>query len=216
MVRHRTGVATATQLMCNAMRPWYRLCYKFIEAIKLGYYQTRVEGYENVPAGGCLVVSNHASFLDPTTVGWALQRECFFLARKTLFKPPVMSRLLPICNVVPIDQDNADLPSMRRVIRLMKDDGYPVILFPEGTRTEDGELKKALPGAAFLACKAGVPILPVRLFGSFEAWPRQRKLPGYHPMRVVIGRPFMPAKARSKQDYEVLADRMMKEIGALK
>ncbi|PAW79405.1 MAG: hypothetical protein B9S32_02360 [Verrucomicrobia bacterium Tous-C9LFEB] len=198
------------------MRPFYRFAYKIVEAVTLNLFHGRIEGRENVPMGGCLVVSNHVSFFDPTTVGWAIGREMYFLARKTLFKPPVMDWLLPHCNSLPIDRDNADLPGLRRIINMLKD-GEMVLLFPEGTRSPDGSLQAAESGAGFVACKAQVPILPVRVFGTFEALSRHHKMLTYHPLRIVIGKPFLPpsGKGLGKEDYEALAKRMMDEIGKL-
>lgn len=193
------------------MRPFYRLAYKVVEACTEALFHPEFEGCHNVPPGGCLVVANHVSFLDPTTIGLALRRDCFFLARKTLFKPPVMDWLLPVCNVVPIDRDGADMSGLRRIIKLLRA-GEAVMLFPEGTRSPDGNLRAAREGAGFVAAKAGVPVLPARIFGSYEAWPKHRKLPKLLPMRVVLGRPFMP----EGEDYAAIAARMMEEISRLK
>lgn len=198
------------------MRPFYRFAYKVVEAYTLNFWHARCEGRENVPPGGCLVVSNHVSFLDPTTVGWATNREMYFLARKTLFKPPILDTLLPHCNALPIDRDGADLPGLRRIINMLKS-GEMVLLFPEGTRSPDGGLQPAQSGAGFVACKAQMPILPMRIFGTFEAFSRHDKFPHYHPLRVVIGKPFNPPSGSGlgKEEYQALADRMMLEIGKL-
>jgi 1-acyl-sn-glycerol-3-phosphate acyltransferase len=199
------------------MRPFYRLAYKIVEAFTLNMFHGRVEGLENVPAGPALVVSNHVSFLDPTTIGWALSREMYFLARKTLFKPPFLDKILPLCNSLPIDRDNADLPGLRRIINLLKD-GEMVLLFPEGTRSPDGTLQAAESGAGFVAYKARVPILPVRIFGTYESLSRHQKKLTYNPLRIVVGKPFfLPKDGKpDKEAYQKLANRMMEEIGKLK
>lgn len=198
------------------MRPFYRFAYKIVEAVTLLFLHARIEGRENVPPGGCLVVSNHVSFLDPTTVGWGIGREMFFLARKTLFKPPVLDKLLPHCNSIPIDRDGKDMSGLRRIITRLRN-GEMILLFPEGTRSPDGSLQSAESGAGFIACKAQVPILPVRLYGTYEALSRHHKSLHYHPVRIVIGKPFLPPTGSNlgKEDYEKLANRMMKEIGDL-
>lgn len=198
------------------MRPFYRFAYKIVEAVTLNFLHARIEGRENVPTGGCLVVSNHVSFLDPTTVGWGVGREMYFLARKTLFKPPIMDKLLPHCNSIPIDRDGTDMSGLRRIITMLKA-GEMILLFPEGTRSPDGSLQPAESGAGFVACKAQVPILPVRLYGTFEALSRHHKSLRYHSVRIVIGKPFLPpaGKGLGKEDYETLANRMMQEISAL-
>jgi 1-acyl-sn-glycerol-3-phosphate acyltransferase len=143
-------------------------------------------------------------------------REIFYLGRKDLFKPPVLSWFLPICNVLPVDRDSADISGMRSIIKKLKT-GMSVLVFPEGTRTPDGELQPAEPGAGLLAVKAGVRVLPTRVFGSFEALSRQGKGYAMHPLRVVIGRPYWPIlPPAGKPDYQAIADEMMAKIAELK
>lgn len=197
------------------MRPYYRFAYTLV-GLHLLLHRIRIEGRENVPDDACLIVANHASFLDPTTVGWAVAKEIFFLGRKDLFKPPILNWLLPICNVLPIDRDGNDISGLRGIIKMLKS-GRSVLVFPEGTRTEDGELQPAEPGAGLLAVKAGVRVLPARVFGSYAAWPKGGK--GYHlaPMRVVVGKPYWPSRSSSgKPDYQAIANEMMAKIAELK
>jgi 1-acyl-sn-glycerol-3-phosphate acyltransferase len=200
-----------------AMRPFYRLAYNVV-GIELWFHGMKVEGREHVPAGGCLIVPNHVSFMDPTTVGWAVAREIYYLGRKSLFKPPFWSWFLPICNVLPIDRDGRDMSGLRRIIRMLKE-GHAVLLFPEGTRSPDGMLKVAEPGAGLVALKAGVPVLPVRVFGTYESLSRHSKRVRFHPIRVVIGRPYVPAVPagmREKEAYGIVAQEMLERIALLK
>jgi 1-acyl-sn-glycerol-3-phosphate acyltransferase len=197
------------------MRPYYRLAYNVVGLHLRLCHHIKIEGRENVPDDACLIVGNHASFLDPTTIGWAVAREIFYLGRKDLFKPPVLSWFLPICNVLPVDRDSADISGMRTIIKKLKS-GMSVLVFPEGTRTADGELQPAEPGAGLLAVKAGVRVLPTRVFGSFEALSRQGKGYAMHPLRVVIGRPYRPTlPPAGKPDYQAIADEMMAKIAEL-
>jgi 1-acyl-sn-glycerol-3-phosphate acyltransferase len=198
------------------MRPFYRLAYHLV-GIELSFHRIRIEGRENVPSGGCLIVSNHVSFMDPTTVGWAVAREIYYLGRKSLFKPPFWSWFLPICNVLPIDRDAHDIAGLRRIIKMLKE-GHAVLLFPEGTRSVDGTIQPAEPGAGLVALKAGVPILPVRVFGTYESLSRHTKRLRFHPIHVVIGQPYLPAileGRREKESYGLVAQEMMDRIAAL-
>jgi 1-acyl-sn-glycerol-3-phosphate acyltransferase len=195
---------------------YYRLAYNVV-GLELAMHGMTVEGRENVPKGGCLIVSNHVSFMDPTTVGWAVAREIHYLARKSLFKPPFWSWFLPVCNVLPIDRDANDISGLRRIIRMLKD-GHAVLLFPEGTRSQDGTPQAAEPGAGLIALKAGVPILPVRVFGTFESLSRHTKHLKFHPIRVVIGKPYVPVipeGRRAKDSFAPVAQEMMERITAL-
>jgi len=198
------------------MRPFYRFAYHLV-GIELFFHRIRIEGRENVPPGGCLIVSNHVSFMDPTTVGWAVAREIYYLGRKSLFKPPFWNWFLPLCNVLPIERDGHDIAGLRRIIRMLKE-GHAVLLFPEGTRSVDGTIHPAEPGAGLVALKSGVPLLPVRVFGTYESLSRHTKRLRFHPIRVVIGKPYQPAipeGRREKELYGAVAQEMMDRISAL-
>jgi len=197
------------------MRPFYRFSYNLVGLHLKLCHHIRIEGRENVPEDPCLIVGNHASYLDPTTIGWAIGKEINFLGRKDLFRPPVLSWLLPMCNVLPIDRDGNDISGLRGIIKMLKG-GRSVLIFPEGTRSPDGQLQPAEPGAGLLAVKAGVRVLPARVFGSYEAWHKGGRYRAM-PMRVVVGQPYWPAKpASGKPDYQAIADEMMAKIAQLK
>ena len=199
------------------MRPYYRFAYTIV-GLELLLHRMHVEGRENIPDEGCLIICNHVSFMDPTTVGWAIAKEIYFLGRKSLFKPPFWSWFLPICNVLPIDREGNDVSGLRRIIKKLQD-GDSVLLFPEGTRSRDGQLQPAEPGAALIAIKAGVSILPTRVFGTYESLSRQSKRLRFHPIRVVIGKPYrpsLPPGRLSKETYRLVAREMMDHIAALR
>jgi 1-acyl-sn-glycerol-3-phosphate acyltransferase len=200
----------------STMGGFYRFAYNIV-GIELFLHRIKIEGRENVPSGGCLIVSNHVSFMDPTTVGWAVAREIYYLGRKSLFKPPFWSWFLPICNVLPIDRDGHDIAGLRRIIKMLKE-GHAVLLFPEGTRSDDGTIQPSEPGAGLVALKAGVPILPVRVFGTYESLSRHTKRLCFHPIRVVIGQPYRPtilAGRKERESYGLVAQEMMDRIAAL-
>jgi 1-acyl-sn-glycerol-3-phosphate acyltransferase len=198
------------------MRPYYRFAYTVV-GLELLLHRIKIEGRENIPPGGCLIVSNHVSFMDPTTVGWAIGREIYYLGRKSLFKPPILNWFLPMCNVLPIDRESNDIAGLRRIIKMLQA-GESVVLFPEGTRSPDNTLREAEPGAALIAVKAAVPILPVRVFGTFESLSRHSKFIRFHPIRVVIGAPYLPAVPAGRVDkaaYDRVAQEMMARIADL-
>jgi 1-acyl-sn-glycerol-3-phosphate acyltransferase len=198
------------------MRPYYRFAYTIV-GLELLLHRIRVEGRENIPDGSCLIVSNHVSFMDPTTVGWAIPKEIYYLGRRSLFKPPFLSWFLPICNVLPIDREGHDIGALRRIIKMLQS-GKSIVLFPEGTRSPDGNLQPAEPGAALVAVKANVPILPVRVFGTFESLSKTSKRLRFHRIRVVIGKPYRPSLPEGRLDknaYERVAQEMMAHIAAL-
>jgi 1-acyl-sn-glycerol-3-phosphate acyltransferase len=197
--------------------PRYRFFYNVV-GLELALHRPKIEGRENVPDEGCLIVSNHVSFMDPTTVGWAVGREIYFLGRKSLFKPPFWNWFLPLCNVLPIDRDGHDIAGMRRIIKMLQS-GHSVLLFPEGTRSPDGRSRPAQPGAALIAVKANVPVLPARVFGTYESLSRHDKFIHFRPIRVVVGKPYRPTLPAGRLDrdaYDRVAQEMMAHIAELK
>ncbi|NNC89009.1 MAG: 1-acyl-sn-glycerol-3-phosphate acyltransferase [Akkermansiaceae bacterium] len=172
---------------------------------------------KRIEHGGAIIAANHASFLDPPVVGCAYEHGVHFLARETLFRG-FASWLLPRWNAIPIDRDQADLKSMKTVLRALKG-GKRVVMFPEGTRTMTGDLQDAKAGLGLLIAKSGVPVQPVRVLGTYEALPKGRRSLRLHPITVIIGDPiqFEPEQLRgkSREAYQALADRVMAEIAAL-
>ena len=114
--------------------------------------------------------------------------------------------------------DGADVGALKKTIAALEGDAV-VILFPEGTRSMDGHLQPAKSGVGMIACKTGVPVVPARIFGSFEAFGRNAKYPTPHPVSYVIGRPLRPADyddpAAGKQRYQLASERIMASIAAL-
>lgn len=197
-----------------------KLWYHFVKNLCWVYFRLfhdlRVVGKENLPEGGYLLCANHESFFDPPLIGCALEHDLHFLARKTLFDPPLMAWLLPTIQALPIDQEKPDMTGLKRIIGLLKA-GERVALFPEGARTLDGKLQPAAPGVGLVVSKVDVPVVPCRIFGAYHAWPRGGRPKPFTPLRVVYGPPlhFCTAQRRGKEGYQQLGDRIMAAIAAL-
>jgi 1-acyl-sn-glycerol-3-phosphate acyltransferase len=189
------------------------------------YFRWRVSGAENVPLSGPVILaSNHASFIDPPLVGAGLPRDINYLARESLFRQPFLGWVLPRVNVVPVDRDGAGAKGLKQILdRLLG--GAAIILFPEGTRSPDGKLQPARAGIGLTVIKSQAPVVPVRVFGTFEAYGRHRKFPAPRRVGVVYGKPMDFAalraeaktctKDRLKAIYQQVADELMAEIGNL-
>jgi 1-acyl-sn-glycerol-3-phosphate acyltransferase len=204
------------------MKLIYRIGYWLFRAVGWALFDFTVVGREKLPGhGAALIACNHASFLDPPLVGSAFRSEIHYLARKTLFVG-FGAWLYPRWNSVPVDQERADFSSLKTIIKLLKD-GRRVLIFPEGKRTQDGGLQRGQPGVGLVIAKAGVPVVPVRLFGTFEALPRGARWPAVVPVTLVVGDPVplddLLAEAKSgkpdKSLYQRISDRVMDAIGAL-
>ena len=179
----------------------------------------RIEIYnpeKRIHQGGAIIAANHTSYLDPPAVACAYETAVWFLARKTLFRG-FAAWFYPRVNAFPIDRDHADIQSMKGILRKLKG-GERILMFPEGTRSEDGKLGDAKAGIGMLVAKSGVPVQPVRIFGAYESWPRGGR---YRPHRiqVVIGDPVKfdveDLESKSRESYQRIADQLMKAIGEL-
>ena len=154
---------------------------------------------ERVPAtGGVLMISNHQSYLDPPLLGAKLSRAMAYLANAELFEFGPFAWLIRSLNAFPIQQGRGDLGAMKQSIRLLQE-GWMLNVFPEGSRTPDGTLHPAQKGAALIIRRAGVPVVPVAIQGSYEAWPKTEKFPRPHPIRILYGEPADLSHERPEQ-----------------
>lgn len=167
-----------------------------------------VKGAENLPAsGGVVLAANHASYWDPVVVGCAFNRQVYFMAKSELFKIPLLGPVIRSLGAFPVRRDKSDRNAIRTAIKLLEK-GNVVGIFPEGGRSHTGELMKPNLGAAMLAFKAGVPILPVALSGTKGVLGK---------VTVLVGRPVLirqGAKAK-KVELENTSDYVMTQIAGL-
>lgn len=141
------------------------------------------------PAGPMLIVSNHVSHFDPPLLGMCVGRPCTYLARQSLFKVPGLKWLIRSLGAFPIDRE-VGKDGLTAVLKLL-DEGRRVVMFPEGTRSPDGQFHPLKPGVALLVKKARCPVVPVGIVGAYESWPRKQPLPVPAPLGVVgPGRPI--------------------------
>lgn len=162
----------------------------------------RVSGVENLPAtGGALVASNHLSYLDVLVLGLGCPRAMSYVARSGLFRPP-LGWLIRSVGGFPIDREGSGTAGLKETLRRLRNGGL-VLIFPEGTRSPDGEVGPFKPGFAALT-RARVPIVPAAVAGTFEAWPRGRKLPRRHPVRVHYGPPVPAEECAALPAHELI------------
>ena len=162
----------------------------------------RARGMEHLAAGGGLLLANHQSFLDPPLIGFPLSRPVSFLARDNLFRVPLVGAFMRGIHVMPINRESVGPGSIKEAIRRMRD-GHLVCLFPEGTRTFDGQVGELKPGFLALARLARVPVYPIGIAGAFEAFPRGATFIRPRTVRVVFGA-ALPADAVQGDQNEVL------------
>ena len=198
----------------------YDITYYLSRAVGHCCFDFRVINRNAIPAEGpVLLAMNHQSFLDPPLGGIACDREIHYLARKSLFDAPVVGSFLPHLNVIPYDQGGGDMSAIKAVIRVLKA-GHATIIFPEGTRSRDGRLQPAQPGTGMIVAKTLAPVVPMRIFGAFEAFPRGSLKVRFVPITLVVGEPIRFTKEDCEGDaklvYRKISDLIMDRIASLR
>ena len=172
-----------------------------------------------IQSGPVILAMNHQSYLDPPLAGSTCDRPIYFLTRRTLMDVPLLGRVLPKLNVIPVNQEGVDRSAIKAVIRVLQA-GNGVLVFPEGSRTLDGNLQPAEPGLGLIIAKTLAPVVPMRIFGAREALPRGGGRLRLVPITIVIGEPILFSAADleslGKHLYASLSDRVMKAISALR
>ena len=207
-----------------AMNLLYWLGWSFFRVFYAIYLRYRAFNPERAPRQGAVILaSNHASILDPPLVGIGLHRVTTFLARDTLFKGPV-GWLFRHWHAIPIDREGSGAAAMKRILGALAE-GRAVLLFPEGTRTRDGQLQPARSGIGLLVLKSQAPVVPVRVWGTMEAMGRGVHFPKPKRVMVKYGEPMhfdqlrseakTCSKERLKDIYQQVADQIMAAIAKL-
>jgi len=198
---------------------WYSIGKVAFKLIYRTAFRLKVHGADNIPPrGGFLIASNHESYLDPPLIGSSFPYPIHYFARKTLFDNRMLGFLLPRVHVLPIVQERPDIRGMRSAIRAVAS-GAPLVVFPEGARTPDGNLQPAQPGVGLLVIKTGAPVLPVRIRGAHAAWPRDSKKIRLRPISLTVG-PLIPSIVppeglRGQEACQTVSDQIMAAIAKL-
>ncbi len=162
------------------------LLYRFARAFCRAYfalrYGCRIEGLENIPSEGpVILVANHISYLDPPLMGAAVERPVYFMAKAELFRNRLIAKILHRFNAFPVERGAADRKAIRRSLEVLSE-GNVLVMFPEGTRSRTGELLPGQSGVAMLALRSRATVIPAGISGTSK---EDRKL---HPP---TGRPII-------------------------
>ncbi|NBB78018.1 MAG: 1-acyl-sn-glycerol-3-phosphate acyltransferase [Verrucomicrobia bacterium] len=183
------------------------------------FYDYSQSGKEHIPRTGPVIfAANHVSFYDPPAIGACLPRQINYFARDTLFKGAFGKALLQI-GTIPVARENAEVKSLKAIFKTLKNGGA-VAIYPEGTRSPDGQLTEPKAGAGMIACKSKATVIPTRIFGTYEAFGRNHKLPKIGGrIHVAYGQPMNtdeidPGKSHPERYLEA-SRRIMARIAAL-
>jgi 1-acyl-sn-glycerol-3-phosphate acyltransferase len=197
----------------------YTICKPIAVLLMRLLFRVQTRGAEHIPAAGpLLIVANHSSVLDPPIVGGVCPRQLTFLAKAELFRIPGFGGLIRRLGAQPLRRGGAD-PSALRTARRVLAEGRALLVFPEGTRGDEGVLREAKPGAALLAVQSGATVVPAYVSGTGRAWPRGRRLPRPAKVRVTFGPPLQFQRASGadrKAQYEAASRQMMMAIAELR
>ena len=183
----------------------YASLWVLTRMLAVSVFGFRVRFAESLPKqGGLLVLSSHQSHLDPLLLGLSCHRRLSSLARSSLYRFKPFAAIITALDAIPIDREASTVAAMKGVINRLRD-GAAVVIFPEGTRTADGNLGELKGGFVLLAKRAGVPIVPVAIVGAWECWPRTRLFPRPGRIRLEFGRLLQPEQIASMNDREILS-----------
>ncbi len=199
----------------------YQASTRVFKLFLLIWNRLRIHGVDNIPySGGVLIASNHASFLDPPVVGVGYRgRPIHFMARDTLWNSRFGSWWMEKVGCIPVSRGTGDVKALKLTIKALKE-GKAVSMFPEGTRTEDGELQEAKGGIGFIIEKSGCVVVPAYIDGTYKAHPKGTRF--IKPCKVTIsfGKPItqedFQALGSGRDAYDKHAALIMQRIGELK
>ena len=174
-----------------------------------------VEALEHMPQEGPLLVAcNHLSNIDPFIFGGWAPGTMFCMAKRELYKIPPVAWVLGGCNCFPVDRGAADRWALRTSLNILRDGGR-LLLFVEGTRAATPGMKRAEPGIGFLARRSGVPVLPIAVWGSERALPRDRRIPKRVPIELAVGGVFTPRTVSGRGADQAIADEIGRRVAQL-
>ncbi|MGE6489860.1 lysophospholipid acyltransferase family protein [Paenisporosarcina sp. NPDC076898] len=167
-------------------------------------YRFDIKGLEHFPkTGGILICANHIDALDPPVVGITAPRPVHFMAKEELFNAPVLKPLLPKLNAFPVKRGLSDREALRRALAILKG-GDVMGIFPEGTRSKNGELGKGFSGAGFFALKGDADVVPCAIVGPYKLFKRVKVVYG----EPIIMQPYRERKASADEVTTVIMERI--------
>lgn len=197
---------------------WYLGWKLMLSGLFKVLFRYRIEGRANEPERGPFIVAgNHASAVDPLIIGSAIRNRAAYMGKAELFSVPIVGPWLRSVGVFPVKRGQPDRAAIRHSLDILASSGV-LVMFPEGTRSPDGRLQDAEPGAALLALRTGVAVLPVAVLNSHRALPKGSALPRFQRVIVRLGRPLSVPKIDGRLDHQLLEEwgrRIMAELAKL-
>jgi 1-acyl-sn-glycerol-3-phosphate acyltransferase len=187
-------------------------------------FRLEIAGQEHLPkTGGVIIAANHASYLDIPILGCGMPRQSWFIGRMDLFPGPI-GAVMRFLGWIPMRRERVDRKGFDEAIRHLRA-GHPVVIYPEGGRTEDGQLQPGKPGVGLLVAATGCAVVPARLDGTYEALPPGARWIRRRPIRVTFGAPMTfsalledagnDGESTKKMIYQQIGQKIMDRIAEL-
>lgn len=189
---------------------YYRIFRGFFRAIFSLVFRWQVIGRDHIPKEGPVILcANHISLWDPPLLGSGIERQVFFMAKEELFRIPLISFLITKFGAFPVKRGAGDRAAIRSTLKLLEE-GKIFGIFPEGTRSKNGEIGEGMTGVAMFALKSQAQVIPVAIIGPYRL---------FHRVKIVYGKPIdLTALREAKSSSETLketTDLIMAEIKKL-
>lgn len=191
-----------------------------VRSVRLGLtivFRTRVFGVRNVPTtGAVLLVSNHQSNLDPPAISSSVtHRQLSFVAKESLFRKKLTAWMIGSLNSIPLKLGESDARAIKAVVHRLRS-GKAVLIFPEGTRTPNGQVQPFKRGVLLLVRRSACPVVPVAIEGPFDIWPKAGKMRLFSArIAVRFGKPI-PANELMRDGPDAALARMAREIETMR
>jgi len=186
---------------------FYKVVKNSIRFLLSLIYRIEIQGKENIPMEGkSIVCSNHLNLLDPLLIGTCLRRKINYMAKEELFSNKVFALILNKLGVFPVKRSGADISAIKTALKILKSNEIFGI-FPEGTRSKNGEVVEAKPGLAMISIKAKSPIIPVAIVGDYKPFSK---------IKIIIDKPIDLShyydQKISTEEYQQLSQNVLNHI----
>jgi 1-acyl-sn-glycerol-3-phosphate acyltransferase len=183
-------------------------------------WRLTARGFEHFPWRGPMILAcNHQSYWDPPAAGAVSPRPLHFMARRSLFKNPIFGALITVMSAFPVERDKADPKAVRAALDILRK-GRALLIFPEGTRSRNGQLGAAREGVGMLALRSGAPVIPCYLQNTNRITPKGARFLHFPKITVHIGAAValgdLAGGELGREVYQQAADRIMAAIAKLR
>ncbi len=189
---------------------FYSIARVVVSLLSKFFFRVKIHGLENFPKEGPYIVCfNHKSVLDPPVLGALMPKKIYTMAKEELFDNPFLALIIRNLGVFPVKRGKGDIAAIKTALKVLKE-GKVFAIFPEGTRSKNGELGKAQPGVAMIAIKAQAPIIPIANQGNYKLFSK---------MIINIGKPIRLDEYYSQklkiEQFQEISDGIMSQIQVL-